>query len=129
MKNLLIIVLLISCFTCYGQGRDYKLHVNYQYLINPESSPFKIDYKATLTANSKESVFELYVKSDKATEVSSDKGIFTMLPVSSNSFYYKDLAKNILLNKESVSTKKFVVHDRLDVFEWNLKSETKENVR
>lgn len=113
---------LISCvFAQKQQTTKYSIIVEYEYYRVPDTSPFIIRYNAILTSTDSISVFEIQLSnSDSLTTIQNSSGNYTMLNSKTNSIYFKDLRRNLLLNKESILIKKLLVADSLTIFDWQI---------
>lgn len=125
MRHLIFVITAFLSFITSAQS-SYSLRVDYEYQVIPRTSPFNIQYGSKLIASENESLYEIDLKREDSTlTIMSPAGSYRMIKPKSNSFYYKNFKTNVLINKERVLTKKFVVVDNLDIFNWEIKSERK----
>jgi len=122
-----LLILLIENFAISQNKATQSVVVEYQHYRSPRTSPFIIDYKSYLQANSDESTYEIYLSEiDSSRSIINDKGSHTMLYEKNNSYYYKNFENGYLINREKILMKKFYIEDGIDLFDWELKNEKKE---
>jgi GLPGLI family protein len=100
---------------------EFAFVVEYEYFRIPETSPFKILYNSRLVANDSISSYEIELKNtDSVRIMRTDKGSYRMINEGKNSFYFKNLYKNVLLNEERILLRKILVEDSLTIFNWTI---------
>ena len=99
--------------------------VDYYYYFNQKTSSVPYPRNCRLTINETASLYEIYeveASSKELEKYDSDRGtIVTVLKPKENRFYYKDLKKRTITNRERIFIEKFYIVDSLkNLFEWKL---------
>lgn len=124
-KTIIFITLLLSSFG-YCQK---QIIVNYNHYYKQAINPNPYEHPATLLILPSESLYEIELvekEMSRADTYDTELGNVRVIKEKENNFFYKNIKNGTFTNIERIFFKKFTVIDSLNVFKWNLKSETKE---